>query len=136
MVCIYCTSSTNVTNSRHQVRTNTIWRRRTCISCGAVTSTRETYSLEGSLLYLASPSSNATPFIREKLFVSIYESCRHRPAAISDAIGLTETILGLCMKAQNPTGTVRRKDLIHIACGVLTRFDPVASTYYAAYHKL
>ena len=73
--------------------------------------------------------------MREKLFISIYESCRHRPTAISDAIGLTDTIINQCLGIQKPNGVIRRSDVILIASEVLTRFDTVAGTYYTAYHR-
>ena len=73
--------------------------------------------------------------MREKLFISIYESCRHRPTAIADAIGLTDTIINECLSAQKPSGVIQRSDVLAITGRVLTRFDIVAGTYYAAYHR-
>ena len=104
-------------------------------SCGAVVSSKEFYNLEGSIVLLSNNDQVSLPFIRERLFISIYESCRHRPTAITDAIGITETVIAQCLASQKPEGTVNRLDLILITRRTLMQFDAAAGMYYAAYHK-
>lgn len=132
MVCIYCSGSTKVINSRHQKRPNRVWRRRKCTTCGNVWSTIETvdYALA---LAVQQPSGAVEPFLREKLFISIYESCKHRSSALEDAEALTSTVIGkLLGSVQN--ASLPRHIIISTAAGVLKNFDRTAQVHYTAYH--
>jgi transcriptional regulator NrdR family protein len=133
MVCVYCNSPTKVVNSRHQKRSNSTWRRRKCLVCSAIVSSVESIDLQTCIQF--SQNKHTTPFIREKLFISVYESCRHRPTALIDAIGLTTTIIAKSLEHPNSLGTITRTDLISTTYATLKKFDSVAATYYAAYHK-
>lgn len=134
MVCIYCGSPTKVTNSRLQKQANQVWRRRQCLRCKEVFTTHEGAELGGSLAVSGHNSNELIPFSRDKLFVSIYESLRHRPSAISDASALTATIIArLVLVARD--GHLKRHDITTITTEVLGRFDTTAATVYAAYHK-
>lgn len=133
MVCVYCSSSTQVTNSRLQRGANQVWRRRSCASCGNTFTTHEVADLSAALVVRYS-ARDLRPFSRDMLFISIYESCRHRPAAITDAGGLTQTILTL-LRPYIAEGTVLREQIVLIASEVLRRFDATAATVYAAFHK-
>lgn len=135
MVCIYCGSATRVSNSRHQKRTNSVWRRRSCQSCGAVFSTSEAADYEKSWLVQA-PAGQPAAFLRDALFISIYKSCQHRPTALGDAIGLTATVLAglLEHERQADHGTINRADIAELTYQALVRFDAAAATYYKAYH--
>jgi transcriptional regulator NrdR family protein len=72
-------------------------------------------------------------FSRDKLFISIYRSCEHRPTALSDASSLTDTVINrLQSKVENsciPLPLIQQQAFITIK-----RFDPVAATYYKAYY--
>jgi transcriptional regulator NrdR family protein len=72
-------------------------------------------------------------FSRDKLFISIYRSCEHRPTALSDASSLTDTVISrLQSKVENsciPLLLIQQQAFITIK-----RFDPVAATYYKAYY--
>jgi transcriptional regulator NrdR family protein len=75
-----------------------------------------------------------TPFTRDKLLLSLYESCKHRKSALSDAGALTDTIIKkLLPHAQH--GRVSRTLIIQTAQVALNRFDTAASTHYTAYHQ-
>src|SRR5664279_3068123 len=91
MVCVYCGNDTQVTNSRLQKRNNAVWRRRTCKECSATITTLERIDLETAVMVV--DESVHTPFSRDKLFISIYNSCKHRKSAQADASGLTDTII-------------------------------------------
>lgn len=73
------------------------------------------------------------PFSRDRLFLSVYESCKHRPRAISEAAALTQTIINQLL-ASNTNGTVGSSEIAKQAHVVLERFDRTAATFYAAYH--
>lgn len=131
MACIYCGGATRVANSRPQ-RSNTIWRRRKCEVCLNIFTTREAAALD-ELFMVRSSSSALVPFSRDKLFLTIYESCRHRPNAVTTATALTQTIINQLTKAHRQ-GILERDIIVHHAHVVLRRFDPVAATFYAAYY--
>ncbi len=131
MVCIYCHSGTRVVNSRLQKRSNNIWRRRVCSVCAATFTTKEIPELTTSFM-VKNDSSQLEPFLREKLFLSIYASCRHRPTPLSDAIGLSQTVTdGLTFPTGEPISST---DIARVTHEVLKRFDKVAATFYQAYH--
>lgn len=134
MVCIYCASPTHVTNSRLQKRANQIWRRRVCNTCGSIITTHEVVDYGSSIVVQYSPKL-LIPFSRDVLFVSIYESCKHRQDALSDANALTLTIIGLLLPHVR-SGKLDRNDLVAVATSVLERFDTTAATMYTAYHPL
>lgn len=133
MVCIYCGNDTKVTNSRHQKSLNQVWRRRRCLSCGNDFTTHEIAALETS--WVVSNKSQLEPFSADLLFVSIYEACKHRTTAVSDARGLLGTIIGLLDK-KTDGATLQRAQIIGTALEVLERFDKTAAAVYGAYHKI
>ncbi len=132
MVCLYCQSETRVTNSRPQKRTNSVWRRRHCQSCGALFSTTESVDLSQSIKYKA--LHDLEPFSRDVLFISVYESLRHRKTALDDATALVDTIITELLRQQS--GSISREHVIVGCRAVLKRFDSVAFTHYTAYHPL
>jgi transcriptional repressor NrdR len=134
MVCIYCGGTTQVTNSRLQKRVNQVWRRRLCIQCNNTFTTHEIVEFGGSIAVKHSPRK-LEPFSRDKLFISIYESCKHRPAAISNANALTQTIIGL-LREHITDGTLERDIIATVTAVVLERFDEAAGTVYRAYHPV
>lgn len=75
-------------------------------------------------------------FDRDKLFVSIYEACKHRSGALSDATELTQTIVGEVLREISPEGTLECSTLAKTAHSILERFDTTAATVYRAYHPI
>ncbi len=135
MVCIYCSQATRVTNSRSQKRQPGTWRRRQCTACQAVFTTREHASLDESFRF-QSTDGTLEPFWRDKLFIDVYESCRHRKTAHTDATALTDTIVQQILKLPGaPTGLIARDPLVRLAIETLRRFDSAAATHFAAFHK-
>ena len=134
MVCIYCGQPTAVTNSRHQKRNNTIWRRRTCKTCAQIFTTIERPDLFASIVIRSNDMLHG--FNRDTLFVSIYEACKHRSDALSDATELTQTILGVVLHTVSPQGTLERSTLAKTAHSILERFDTTAAAVYRAYHTI
>ena len=132
MVCIYCGQETGVSNSREQKRLNQVWRRRKCQGCGAIFTTVEAAAREQAFV-VKSGAKHSQPFSRDKLFISIYESVKHRPTALSDAGALTDTVIGKLLRT-NVEGVVQCADIVDLTNAILKRFDRAASVHYTAYH--
>lgn len=132
MVCIYCGHKTSVINSRKSGKTNTTWRRRRCLSCKAIATSRENYDLDSSLR-VRSNSGRLEPFSRDKMFLSIYKSLSHRKTSLEDAGALGDTVIGHLFNLQT-NGVITRQALAELTQSVLARFDKAAATYYAAHH--
>lgn len=76
------------------------------------------------------------PFLRDMLFLSLYDACRHRSTAITDASALTDTVIGKLLAGQHvKDGTVQRDDISTCCKQVLAAFDTTAATHYAAFHR-
>lgn len=133
MVCIYCGGSTQVSNSRLQKRNNAVWRRRACANCQAIFTTIESTDLSSAVM-VNGPKGRLTPFNRDRLLISVHESCKHRQNALDDALALTQTIVGDIIKTLGTTGAIEKEVISTVSYAVLERFDPVAATVYAAYH--
>lgn len=133
MVCIYCAGKTSVTNSRPSKRIPGTWRRRQCSLCNAIFTSRETADLTQTLIVEGNDGS-IKPFSRDKLFISLYMSCRHRKAALEDAEALTDTVIARILRTNHTTGTLTKTSVTDVSQKVLQKFDSVAATYYAAYY--
>lgn len=132
MVCIYCSQDTQVINSRLQKRSNQVWRRRKCLKCGAVFSTHE-HAVYEAAWRVKGPQGALVPFMREKLFLSLYKSCEHRKTATDDAAALTDTVIsGLAKQAR--VGIIESGSIAHEAITTLKRFDTPAAVHYKAFH--
>ena len=134
MVCIYCGGETKVVNSRHQKKTNQVWRRRRCLACQGVFTSYEGADLASSLVFRRN-LAHLEPFQRDRLFLSIYEACRHRKTAETDARALTDTILAK-LRGKIQDASVDRTQLVSVSSEVLKRFDRAACTAYLAFHPL
>jgi transcriptional repressor NrdR len=132
MVCIYCGSSTKVTNSRHQKQTGQVWRRRLCMSCKAVFTTTEAVDYPKSFV-IELPNKQLQPFIKEKLFLSVLKSCEHRKTALQDAIALTDTVMAKIIRA-HATSVVASHEVARLINDTLQNFDHASAVQYAAYH--
>ncbi len=128
---MYCGAETRVINSRPQKRHNHIWRRRQCSDCTAIFTTSEIPDLAKSLVVVR--GKTMCPFSRDKLYLSLYDSLKHRKTATSDATGLTDTIISH-MYPLVLSGSISSTDIVEIALQVLRHFDKAAATYYQAYH--
>lgn len=133
MVCIYCKGHLAVTNSRPQVSRNQTWRRRLCKACGAVFTAVEALDLSQSLA--VAQNGRIQAFDRDRLFISLYESLRHRPTAASDARGLADTVVAHII-SDTKNGQVGLRTIIEACLSTLQRFDRAAATHYAAFHPL
>ena len=131
MVCVYCSHETKVTNSRLQKKPNQVWRRRQCLHCGAIFSTIEAVNTGQALRF--QDKKQFEPFSRDKLFLSLHDSLKHRKTALSDATALTETVMSkLLPHIQH--ATIDRTVVIELTATVLNNFDKPAATSYRAFH--
>jgi transcriptional regulator NrdR family protein len=133
MVCVYCSEKTSVINSRLQKRNNTIWRRRQCKSCKSIFTTQEIAQYMAVWLVKAK-NDTLSPFQRDRLFLSLYRSCQHRPNALTDAAGLVDTAISN-LAGKGSHGVLEASTIKQVAQVALNRFDKAASTHYAAFHK-
>jgi len=131
MVCIHCRAETQVINSRLQKKANQVWRRRKCGSCGAIFSSREVAQYE--LVWLVHSNGPFNPFKRDKLLLSIYTSCQHRPSALADASALTETVMNKLLFTATG-GVLEAPTIAQTVQVALNRFDKAASVHYQAFH--
>jgi transcriptional repressor NrdR len=132
MVCTYCGSETFVVNSRPQRRSNSIWRRRKCTQCNAIFSTTEHTDYEKTWV-VQYPGGGLSPFVRDKLFISIHKSLQHRSNALNDAIGITNTVINKIHKSVREGG-LRSEDIAKAVLDTLKHFDQPAAISYQAFH--
>jgi transcriptional regulator NrdR family protein len=134
MVCIYCGAKTKVNNSRLQSRSNHIWRRRECLACHSIFTSLEGAELKSAVM-VRSANGRLKPFMRDQLFISLYESSKHRPKAVQAASYLTDTVLSKLVAGQKDA-VLDRDEIVRTTHEVLKRFDRTAATIYLAYHPL
>src|SRR5487761_1438910 len=124
MVCMYCGSKMQVTNSRLQKKANQVWRRRKCQICQIIFTTTESIDYS-SIWVVTNRSGQIAPFSKDVLFLSIYKVLEHRPQAILDASALTDTIVSrLLNKVSGDSLTT--KIIQQVTKVTLNRFDKVA----------
>lgn len=134
MVCIHCGGKTQIINSRLQRRNNNVWRRRRCLACHSIFTTIEVAEYSAAWL-IRDHSGHIQPFSRDRLLLSLYDSCQHRKNALADAGSLTETVIRK-LQAVARDGTLESKAISQMALVSLNRFDKAASTRYAALHTI
>jgi len=133
MVCIYCGQGTSVSNSRLQKKRNQVWRRRHCKTCASDFTTLEKPDF---LTALSVHHNNAyKAFSRDKLFLGIHDSLKHRKTALSDATALTDTIIGL-LYPKIKDSSIDVAQVVMATSQTLHRFDKSAASHYDAYHPV
>lgn len=134
MKCIYCGSKTKVSNSRPQKKSNQIWRRRRCTACQGVFTTNELLDTRGAFVFMSN-TGVFEPFSRTKLFISIYEACKHQKNAEEAADALTETVLSKILP-RSQQARISRTTLIQVTTATLAKYDTAAGVSYKAFHPL
>lgn len=132
MVCIYCGGNTEVINSRLQKKANRVWRRRRCRACGAVFTSQEQIVYDGAFV-VQEDTSHIVPFSRDLLYLSLYDACRHRRQAVTDAGALTDTTLSRLIPTAK-SGVIERQNIVATCQAVLKNFDKAAAMHYEAFH--
>ena len=105
------------------------------MKCTSIFTTVEQADLSGSFVVRDMSSKKLVPLNRDKLFLSIYESCKHRPEAVTEASSLAQTAINNLTSAHSHDGVIERYDIYKQTYSILKRFDDVAATFYAAYHR-
>lgn len=130
MICIKCGSQkTRITNSRHNKKSATTWRRRQCKDCDYIYTTYE----EPALDQITTVSDGgSTPFSHAKLMISLASCFEHTPTTRAEsAEALAKTVEAKLIQKGFETSP-------QAICGasyqVLKNFDRLASVQYAAKH--
>ncbi len=76
-----------------------------------------------------------TAFNRDKLFLSLYESCRHRPNALEEVGLLVDTVLKRLLPLTHEA-TLTPVQIAEVSAEVLRRFDHAAYVSYRAYYPV
>jgi transcriptional repressor NrdR len=134
MVCIYCSGKTSVVNSRPKHRINQIWRRRQCLECGAIFTSREIADF-GLSWTVKNSNGQFEPFSRDKLFISIYKSVSHRASAIEEVNSLVDTLITK-LGTQLQNGLLDSSTILHVTHVALSRFDKQAAMHYQSFHRV
>ena len=111
-----------------------MWRRRKCDGCNCILTSVESTDLPSTFIY-KNDSGRLEPFQRDKLFLSIYASLKHRTTAQKDATALTDTVIGKLTAAAKDANLPRGR-IVEATTEVLKRFDKAAYSSYVAYHPL
>lgn len=131
MICIYCGHETKVTNSRPQKRSNQVWRRRKCLSCGAVFTSHEAIDLSSTLMVNLRGSTQ--PFVADILFTELLLALQDQKNAYITAREITSTVVRDLLKL--PEKPVFKSDKIsEVTAGVLKRFNKRAFLRYVSEH--
>ena len=134
MVCVYCGKKTQVTNSRLQRQNNHTWRRRACLECNSIFTTIERPDLAGTVFVANAHNKDLNPFNRDRLFLSIYKSCEHRPTALEDASGITQIVISNLLVGATRAALISAATIAEVTATTLGRFDQSAAAIYKAYH--
>jgi transcriptional regulator NrdR family protein len=110
-----------------------VWRRRKCVACGAIFSTTEGANTSQALS--VHKNNGLEPFSRDTLFISVYDSLRHRKTVLDDATALTSTIIST-LTPLAADAVIDRDIIVTITTTVLQRFDKPAATHYQAFHPV
>lgn len=129
MVCIYCSGATQVSNSRRQVRANSVWRRRRCLACKAVFSTVEQADLSTSIAVI-DQKGHVIPFSREKLLMSIVVALRDNNKQLEHSTQLCQTVIAKLLKLK--TAKLSSQDVLSTTAKTLKNFNHQAYARYLA----
>lgn len=78
--------------------------------------------------------ATSQPFLRDKLLLSLHRSLQHRPTALSDALGLSNTVISrLLPVARN--GQLATSVVATVSLETLRNFDKAAAVSYQAFHQ-
>lgn len=131
MVCTYCASKLKTTNSRHLNRNNGTWRRKKCTDCGAVFTTIEQSDFKSS--WLVNKNDVLSPFSRDNLYISIFNSLKHRNRALDEASELSTTVINK-IQSDIQDAVINVSKIKEITHKCLSNFDFVASVQYKAFY--
>lgn len=103
------------------------------MSCDSIFTTSEKVDLSKALI-VTTGSGKINSFDDQILFISIYESLKHRNSAFFEAKEITATVIGKIISIVN-SPKLSTSDIKRIAYSTLKTFDNDSATIYAAYHS-
>lgn len=130
MVCPYCKKDSQVTNSRLQKRSNSVWRRRKCTACGAIWTSLE--RIEYATVWRVRKDGHLLEFRPETLLISLYEALKHRKTADIDAKYICDTVIAKLLAKNIPE--LPAELITRTAHDILRRYDKVAASLYLVTH--
>jgi transcriptional regulator NrdR family protein len=135
MKCLYCKSKkTEVSNSR--TVKNGVWRRRRCVSCGALFTTRETALADN--LFVIKKNSKRQRFMYEKVFISIFSALNTKQNSdngtnAKHAKAITESVIKKIIEHQGKE--VSTKMIIVMVYCELKKQGRLYADHYAYYSE-
>ncbi len=132
MFCIFCGSDTYVSNSRSAGKLPYVWRRRQCVKCKVIFSSREKPDLSLSVR-VKNKSGKYETFSEDKLFVSILSCFSHRNDALKASRALSDTVLGKLLGRKDYLESDRIAEVVY---RTILRADRSAAVFYKAHHRL
>jgi transcriptional repressor NrdR len=138
MRCIYCSGQkTKVTNSRSIAHGTIKWRRRRCMTCEKIFTTRETSV--GDNLFVIKRNGSHQRFIYEKLFASIYHIVYNGKKRDSgDATKISKKISEAVLRqvfAGNSGKNVSTKRIVELSYKELRKISRALAIAYGKYSE-
>ncbi len=132
MKCIYCNAEeSKVLDSRNSEETNSIRRRRECLSCGRRFTTYET--IETTPILVIKNDGSRQSFDPEKLKRGIIKACEKRPVSMSQIDGIVDTIE---KQIQNKlTQEVKSSQLGEMIMDALKKIDEISYVRFASVYR-
>lgn len=129
MLCINCfTSETRVTNSRPSKKEPRIWRRRQCLNCKYVFTTKETVAIEDNL------KIDGQPFSIYRLAWSLSPHIKETDTSAETAYWIAQSVAQEIIKMQNHD--IKIKLLKNTTHKVLSLYNPGFGMSYALSHNI
>ena len=135
MYCPLCRSDQVIVNNSRPTRKNTqIWRRRKCLKCGSVFTTRE--KMTASFIVIEKRDGRHVKYSHSKLFASIYRSFIGKKK--SDYGGSAKVAEDLTQKIEeilisqnlNP---IKTSNLVNISFKIISKQHPDSALRYFVY---
>ena len=132
MRCIYCgNSESKVIDSRATVETNSIRRRRECLSCGKRWTTYET--VESTPILVVKKNGDREAFRLEKVKNGIIKSCEKRPVSMADIERVSLEIEKKIMATDEKE--IESKRVGEFVMDALKELDQVSYVRFASVYK-
>lgn len=133
MNCPYCNTKSKVTNSRKNTLNHQIWRRRECLSCGSIWTSRENIDLSSTHRVDIGRDIGLVEFSRDKLLISIYKALEHLEQPLFYAENLTNTVIAKLITLNQ--SKVEIDTLLHLVAETIEPIDAIGSKLYLTHHK-
>lgn len=124
MKCIFCGyDDSKVIDSRATVESNSIRRRRECLSCGKRWTTYEV--VEDTPILVVKKNGSFQPFNKNKIINGIIKACEKRPVSLSQIENIADEI-----EKELKDGLVQEIPSIKIGDMVMERLKPIDEVSY------